>query len=668
VLDLVLLRVRLRARRRASWLDQLSERVSGEGAVRLRAALDDRDNPLAEAEWHSRSEAVARDNQALEHVEGLLAGDAGERLRRLESLLSLSQAESDLLQTCLALAVGPDLEPLFAYLQRHDGRGCVTDSLAARLFGYGRRAIWAADLPIAIWGLVTPSETPVTEGTPLFCDRQVIRWFQGSLGVDPSLVGALREVERHEPPAGWPVEKTVQLFRRSLEREGGARILLEGPVGCGRKTFAAAVAARFGIATLAVDTGRISDEDWNDSFMRVQRLGILGGMALLWYGHGVARRWPAEIVPAPLQFVACEETEVVPPHGDLVDYRVVLPTPTLEERRALWAKLVPESAAWPAREREGLISRHRLAVGQVVAVGRRRPASPQEASQLCREMTRAGLGELGRLLDCPFSWDDLVVPRRLREALEDFAFEARDRAIFWESPAVRRLFPRGTGLIGLFTGPPGTGKTMAAQVIAAELELDLFRIDLATVVSKYIGETSKNLSKIFARAARMSAVLLFDEADALFSRRTEVRDAHDRYANTDTNYLLQLLEEYRGIALLATNKKSNIDPAFTRRVRYVLDFPRPDDDHRRRMWHGVIAAMTDVDTVRSLHGAIEALAGSVEATGAQIKNAVLAAVFMARRSRGRLGIEQLVRGLERELEKEGRSLGPLERERVMRHA
>ena len=669
VLDLVLMRVRLRARRRAAWLGHLSGDASGEGSeAALAAALDDRDSPLAEAEWYARSEAVARDNQALEHVEGLLAGGAGERLRRLESLFSLSGPESDLVQTCLALAVGPDLEPLFAYLQRHHGRSGVTDALAARLFGYGRQAIWAADLPVAVWGLVTPSETPVTEGTALLCDRQVIRWLQGSLGVDRSLVGAVREVERHEPLPGWPQEKAVQLLRRSLEREGGARIVLEGPAGSGRKTFAAAVAARFGVPTLAVDTGRISDEDWGDSFMRAQRLGVMGGMAVLWHGQGLARPWPAHVVPAPLQFVACEEAEVVPPHGDLVDYRVVLPTLTLEERRALWAKLVPESEAWPAREREALVSRHRLAVGDVVALGRRRPASPQEASALCREMARDRLGDLGRLLECPFTWDDLVLPRRLREALEDFAFEARDRAVFWESPSARRMFPRGTGLVGLFTGPPGTGKTMAAQVIAAELELDLFRIDLATVVNKYIGETAKNLSRIFARAARMSAVLLFDEADALFSRRTDVKDSHDRYANTDTNYLLQLLEEYRGIALLATNKKSNIDPAFTRRVRYVLDFPRPDASHRLRMWQGVIAAMTDADTARGLDGALGLLSGSVEATGAQIKNAVLAALFMARRERSGLGLEHLVRGLERELEKEGRSLGRLERERVMRLA
>ena len=148
-------------------------------------------------------------------------------------------------------------------------------------------------------------------------------------------------------------------------------------------------------------------------------------------------------------------------------------------------------------ELETLVGRYRLHGGDIVSVARRGRERPGSRG-LARELTRHRLGELGRLLDCPFTWDDLVVPERLREALEDFAFEARDRVTFWESPSAQRLFPRGTGLVALFGGPPGTGKTMAAQVIAAALELDLFRIDLATVVSKYIGETAKHLGQIFA--------------------------------------------------------------------------------------------------------------------------------------------------------------------------
>jgi hypothetical protein len=365
--------------------------------------------------------------------------------------------------------------------------------------------------------------------------------------------------------------------------------------------------------------------------------------------------------------VACDPDQVVHPCEHVIDHRIDMPTPTLDERRRLWKANIPESAAWPANEIETLVARYRLNAGDIVSVARRAPSSAREAAAFARELTRHRLGDLGRLLDCPFTWDDLVVPGRLCGALEDFAFEASDRAMFWESPSARRLFPRGRGLVALFSGPPGTGKTMAAQVIAADLELDLFRIDLATVVSKYIGETAKHLAQIFTHASRMNGVLLFDEADALFSKRTEVKDSHDRYANADTSYLLQLLEEYRGIVILATNKKQNIDPAFIRRVRYVFEFPRPDAAERRRIWRQVIGELTGDETLKRLETTIEALAANVELSGAQIKNAVLASIFIARRSCEPLAMAHLLRGMERELSKEGRSVGARERERLMRH-
>jgi hypothetical protein len=415
-----------------------------------------------------------------------------------------------------------------------------------------------------------------------------------------------------------------------------------------------------------VEAGEIADGVWREVFMRAQRLAILGGTALIWHGSGLHRRWPGDVAPGPIQFVACDTCDVVPSCEQTIDHRIDLPTTALEERRGLWKASTPESAAWQAAGLETLAERYRLSAGDIISVSRRGPQGAREAARFAREITRQRLGDLARLLDCPFTWDDLVLTDRLREALEDFAFEARERAAFWESPNARRLFPRGTGLVALFSGPPGTGKTMATQVIAADLELDLFRIDLATVVSKYIGETAKHLAQIFARASRMNAVLLFDEADALFSKRTEVKDAHDRYANADTTYLLQLLEEYSGIVILATNKKQNIDPAFTRRVRYVFEFPRPDASERRRIWRQVIGELSGHDASARLEATIEALASNVEMSGAQIKNAVLASIFVARRVREPLAMLHLLRGVERELNKEGRSVGTRERERLMR--
>lgn len=668
--ELVLKRVRLRARRRAAWLAYLQngDGPSGEAVwgASLEACLDDRDTQEREAAWYGGSEALQPLNEELAQVELALAGSPGAGLHQLGSLFRLSEPEMDLLQACLALAVDPALATVYGYLQHSLARGYATEPFAARLFGHGRRSLWNPGGPLALWKLVVAGEAPPGEPCPLTMDPLVTDWLHGELRMDPALVGLLHFVEPRQPLEGWPVDAAVHSIQRVLDHGSSVRVLLTGAPWSGRRTFAATVAARFRIQTLSIDTSEVQDSDWPDIYMRSQRMAVLGGTALVWHGSRLDRSWSGTVAPAPIQFAACDLDQVVTPCDHVIDHPMEMPALTLDERRGLWKSALPESAAWPANELENLVTRYRLNTGDILSVGRRAPASAREAADFARELTRQRLGELGRLLDCPFTWEDLVVPDRLREGLEDFAFEARDRAAFWESPGARRLFPRGRGLVGLFGGPPGTGKTMAAQIIAADLALDLFRIDLAGVVSKYIGETAKHLNRIFARAARMNAVLLFDEADALFTRRTEVKDSHDRYANADTSYLLQLLEEYRGIVILASNKKQNIDPAFTRRVRYVFDFPRPDMAERRRIWHRIVGELCGAESLKRLEATIEALAGTVETSGAQIKNAVLASIFVSRRSREPLAMEHLLRGMERELAKEGRSLGPRERERLMR--
>jgi len=206
---------------------------------------------------------------------------------------------------------------------------------------------------------------------------------------------------------------------------------------------------------------------------------------------------------------------------------------------------------------------------------------------------------------------------------------------------------------------------MSAQVVAAELDLDLVRIDLASTVSKYIGETAKHLKRIFKRAQRMNAVLFFDEADSLFSKRTEVRDSHDRHANMDTSYLLQLLEDFEGIALLASNKKGNIDPAFMRRMRYVFHLPRPSAELRLRIWRRLVSELEGERELERLEGTIAAVAAEQPLSGAQIKNAILGGMFIARREGRALEADHLLRGVDRELGKEGRRVGTDLRARLL---
>ena len=321
-----------------------------------------------------------------------------------------------------------------------------------------------------------------------------------------------------------------------------------------------------------------------------------------------------------------------------------------------------------APEFETLVRQHRALPRDIARIAMRGESSPAETGALLRSAARESLGELAQRLECPFGRGNLVVTAQVSDALDDLLFEAHDRVAFWEQPDARRLFPQGRGLLALFSGPPGTGKTMSAQVVAATLGMDLFRIDLAAVVSKWVGETSRNLDRLLRRAADLDVVLLFDEADALFGKRTDVKEANDRFANTDTGFLLQAIESYRGVALLSTNRKGDIDPAFVRRLRYVFDFPVPTEVERLQLWRGLVGQLAGAAEAERLSTDLQRLAAGVEVTGAQIKLAVLTALFASRRDQRDVTAGHLMRGLERELAKEGRPVGGRLRERLTSHA
>ena len=236
---------------------------------------------------------------------------------------------------------------------------------------------------------------------------------------------------------------------------------------------------------------------------------------------------------------------------------------------------------------------------------------------------RIALDQLGRRVEPSAGWDDLVVPEQQRLTLAEVTAHVRQRATVYQDWGFEAVLRRGLGVTALFAGGSGTGKTLAAEVIARDLGLDLFVIDLSQVVSKYIGETEKNLRQVFDAAERGGAVLLFDEADALFGKRTEVRDSHDRYANIEVSYLLMRMEAYRGLAILTTNMKNALDPAFMRRIRFVVDFPFPGAAEREQIWHRLIPSrvpVRDLDFGRL---------AQLTVAGGTIRNIALSAAFLA---------------------------------------
>jgi adenylate kinase family enzyme len=508
------------------------------------------------------------------------------------------------------------------------------------------------------------------EPRALSCDPYIRDWLAGRHTLDELLVGVSRLHEPKTPLRSWPVTESVDFISQTIYGDSPERLrfTISGARGSGRRTLAATISAALGLPLLVIDADQVDEQMWPRVFLRAQRQAYLERRAMAWIGESLKRRlWPG--VPYfPVQFVICEPGHEPSPVSEFVERTIKMPALGISDREQLWREYIPASKEWALEDSNSVAQTYRVHVGDIVDAARARVATSSEAVNRVRQAARSRLGNLAQLLECPFDWDDLVVPDALRETLRDIVFEARTRGAFWEKENTRRMFPQGRGLMALMSGPPGTGKTMAAQVIAASLQHDLFRIDLSSIVSKYVGETSQNLERILSRAADMDAVLLFDEADAMFSKRvSEVRDAQDKFANTDAAYLLQAIESFPGIAILATNQKHNIDPAFIRRLRFVIEFDKPNAAQRLEIWTKVILGLAGVERVDAMKDELKSLAEGLEVTGAQIKFAVLGAMFIARRARQELNIAHVLRGLERELAKEGRALGARDRQRMLRN-
>jgi SpoVK/Ycf46/Vps4 family AAA+-type ATPase len=276
--------------------------------------------------------------------------------------------------------------------------------------------------------------------------------------------------------------------------------------------------------------------------------------------------------------------------------------------------------------------------------------TPADIDNACRNQAQHRLSSLARKLAIRYVWDDIVLPRQQLATLKMICTTIRQRPIVYGDWGFDRKLAMGKGLIALFAGPSGTGKTMAAEIIANDLGLDVFKIDLSAVVSKYIGETEKNLEKIFSEAQDSDAILFFDEADALFGKRSEVKDAHDRYANIETAYLLQRTEEYNGLVILASNIKKNMDEAFVRRLHFMVDFPFPEEAERVEIWRRTFPALAprdgDID--------YEFLARKFRITGGNIRNIVLASAFLAADEGAPIAMRHLMRGASYEFQKMGK--------------
>jgi hypothetical protein len=304
--------------------------------------------------------------------------------------------------------------------------------------------------------------------------------------------------------------------------------------------------------------------------------------------------------------------------------------PPLAGQRAVWRDALGPEADAVNGQVDPLIAQFRFSASAIWSAAdeaRRRSGDDgdlgQRLWQACRARARPAMEGLAQRLDPVAGWEDLVVPEPQRRILHDIVVQVRQRTRVYETWGFGRRSSQGLGISVLFAGSSGTGKTLAAEVLARQLALDVYRIDLSQVVSKYIGETEKNLHRVFEAAEEGGAVLLFDEADALFGKRSEVKDSHDRYANIEVSYLLQRMEAYRGLAILTTNLKSALDPAFLRRIRFVVEFPYPDDLQRAEIWRRMFpgeAPVGDLDWAKLAR---------LNVAGGNIRNIALLGAFLA---------------------------------------
>jgi SpoVK/Ycf46/Vps4 family AAA+-type ATPase len=457
-------------------------------------------------------------------------------------------------------------------------------------------------------------------------------------------------------------------------------VLLVGPQGTGRARAAEAICRELGVTSLLrvdLDGLRLSGENTGQLIRDLLLQQRLSGAAL--YLRGLDTLFDAEHRPSSesrtmLQLLSQVKGPLFVPCASATRWREWLsPTravafqfelPDYSTRLRVWKHAAATFGAdVTAPQLQALADRFTLTSAQIAAAAAAAASAgiqPDGPTPSCihaaalfdaaRSQSDQTLGNLAVKARTTHSWEDLVLPRPTLQRMREITSAIRNRQLVYSEWGFKKRIAAGLGLKILFSGASGTGKTMSAGVIAKDLGVDLYKIDLSAIVSKYIGETEKNLDRIFRAAQLSNAILFFDEADALFGKRSEVKDAHDRYANIEVAYLLQKIEEYEGIVILASNLSQNIDLAFSRRMHYVVEFPLPDEAHRERLWRGMFPAEVplgeDVD--------FQFLARQFSIPGGDIRNVALEAAFLAAQTGKVVTMRQLATAVARQMRKQGK--------------
>ncbi|MEU1390959.1 MULTISPECIES: ATP-binding protein [unclassified Nonomuraea] len=612
------------------------------------------------------------DGRIVARVERSLAEGVWLALPTLSSLFGLSALETRVVVICLAPELRRKYDRLYAFLQDDITRRRPSVDLILHLLcpsehrGWAARSCFSENAPLLRSGILQtvadPASPSGSSGLAQFMkvDPRICHFLMGLNELDASLVGRLRQHDEqaadHELADG-----VLRLIEHHWSGEGRPIVFyLHGPAGSGKLDLAAQVCRHLEIPLLSADAGAL---DTTMLLRTCLREGVL---------HQAAIHLPAADTLPPALLGALKAavadfgrlTFLTGEHpwdsGDFpgaLFHSIAMPAPDPRRAVATWREHLAGHSEDAQEWAEQLVSRFRLPPGRIgaalaLADNQRlmeptaRPLALADVAAACRRHLGGRLDGLAVRIDPARDWRDLVLPEDRANQLRAIGDQVRHHFRVHGDWGFRR----GGGLTVLFSGPPGTGKTMAAEVLAHDLDLDLYKVDLSGVVSKYVGETEKNLARVFQEAWAAHAILFFDEADALFGKRTQVSDAHDRFANIETSYLLQKLDDHDGVVILATNLRQNLDEAFTRRLRFIVEFPFPEIDSRSRIWrtlfppHAPVASDVDFD----------ALARQFPLSGGNITNVVLNAAFLAAADGGAIERRHILLGARGEFEKIGK--------------